>query len=81
MVSAMAPLTFLLFIESRTREWYQLRSRWDFSPQLNIIESGLKDPPEVCLSCHHKASQVDNDDGPSHTCNSFCPELFSVLCC
>lgn len=49
MVSAVAPLTFLLFIDSRTREWYQLHSRWDFSPQLNIIESGLKDP-QRCVS-------------------------------
>lgn len=44
MLSAVAPLTFLLFIDSRTRKWYQLHSRWVFSPQLNIIESALKDP-------------------------------------
>lgn len=49
MVSAVAPLTFLLIIESRTREWYQLRSRWVFSPQLYIIESELKDP-QRCVS-------------------------------
>lgn len=58
---------FLLFIEFKAREWCHLQSRWVWSPQVNNIESALKDPPDMCLLGHSKPSRVDNDDEPSYT--------------